>query len=468
MSEITTLDSALDSSGNVGKPIKTFVGYNTGFRTLTLNMSLYEVNEMTEVANEQSLNTIEVAQRKLDISHASSIAKYILKGLLAAISNSPRLNGSSSFARISKAMGEQPYIAIPPLVASLRNTGFGGSNLQVLPLKTIGSEEVACFKIFLSQSDTLWIVDGQHRRKAIELVSDFIRHVLTYHKYPARGPILLYDGGKEQIGGDELFVWQVCLEKMKECTVAIEVHLGLDVEKERQLFHDLNNLGKRVDRGMALQYDGSNPVNTYIKDHLFATIFPESGIQEITERQRKDGIESGFTHQEVVSINALLFLNKTSIQSATPSQVDAKIELANRFWKTVAEIPGISSVDARRDTVAAQPVVLKALAKLTYDFHSEKKRTWNIPEYQKQLWEAIASFDFSHENPAWRYYQLESDEIEEMGLTSLESYLPSIEDGNRDLGQFSNGMFHFGAKHNDIYPIIGDIVRWYAKLPSRK
>ena len=25
----------------------------------------------------------------------------------------------------------------------------------------------------------------------------------------------------------------------------------------------------------------------------------------------------------------------------------------------------------------------------------------------------------------------------------------------------------FGAKHNDIYPIIGDMIRWKLKLPNR-
>jgi hypothetical protein len=28
-------------------------------------------------------------------------------------------------------------------------------------------------------------------------------------------------------------------------------------------------------------------------------------------------------------------------------------------------------------------------------------------------------------------------------------------------------VFRFGAKHNDIYPILGDMIRWQLKLPSR-
>jgi hypothetical protein len=26
----------------------------------------------------------------------------------------------------------------------------------------------------------------------------------------------------------------------------------------------------------------------------------------------------------------------------------------------------------------------------------------------------------------------------------------------------------FGAKHNDIFPILGDMIRWSLKLPSRQ
>ena len=51
-------------------------------------------------------------------------------------------------------------------------------------------------------------------------------------------------------------------------TIQVECHLGLGVKEERQLFHDLNNLGKRVDASLALKFDSANPINVFIKEVL--------------------------------------------------------------------------------------------------------------------------------------------------------------------------------------------------------
>ena len=56
--------------------------YQSGSRTFTLLLSLFEVHEFTAVANDPGA---EVAQRRLDIPHATEIAKYILKALLTAV-----------------------------------------------------------------------------------------------------------------------------------------------------------------------------------------------------------------------------------------------------------------------------------------------------------------------------------------------------------------------------------------------
>jgi hypothetical protein len=66
----------------------------------------------------------------------------------------------------------------------------------------------------------------------------------------------------------------------------------------------------------------------------------------------------------------------------------------------------------------------------------------------------------------WRYYEMDDKERKRNKLTDLGDYLPTTT-GNRDIGQFQNGVMRFGAKHNDIFPIIGDMIRWTLKLPSR-
>ena len=36
-----------------------------------------------------------------------------------------------------------------------------------------------------------------------------------------------------------------------------------------------------------------------------------------------------------------------------------------------------------------------------------------------------------------------------------------------DIGKFQGGFMRFGAKHNDIYPILGDMLRWSLGLANR-
>lgn len=57
------------------------------------------------------------------------------------------------------------------------------------------------------------------------------------------------------------------------------------------------------------------------------------------------------------------------------------------------------------------------------------------------------------------------------GLSGPANYLPI--DGevyNSDMGGFdlATETCRFGAKHNDIVPLIADIIRWHCQLPGRQ
>jgi hypothetical protein len=468
---LVSLDVALTNQNSSGRPMKTFVGYNTGNRTFTILLSLWEVQELTEVANDPA-RTGDVAQRKLDIKHAGEIAKYILKGLISSVKRKKNKQGEQlthSFLEIEKNMGTQPYLSIPPLVASFRNCMPNGTNLSVKPIANYDGETIA-FKIFFNHGDIFWIVDGQHRRKAIQMVYEFLNYTTTHHKYPAKGSLYV-DKSKTDLSNEELQVWFDCLESSKECTVSVEVHLGLGIQEERQLFHDLNNLAKKVEKSLALQFDLSNLINQFIKEVLIDDLFEMEGFN-VSPKDKINWQEEGsaLTRKDLASINAILFLNKTNINGATPILVESKMELAKSFWTEILKIKNILDVDSKQKTVAAQPVVLKALAKLFYDFNFGKNKDWVNSENADKLLNGFTKIDFSHSNPMWRYYQLPVDERVTNGLDSLKEYLPSDDEGfNRDLGNFDEtfSVFRFGAKHNDIYPIIGDMIRWSLGLPKR-
>jgi hypothetical protein len=250
------------------------------------------------------------------------------------------------------------------------------------------------------------------------------------------------------------------------CTVQVELHLGLGVDEERQLFHDLNNLAKKVESSLALEFDSANPVNAFIKEHLIDRHLVEVVSVDVIDWSEDTG---ALSRKDIVAVNAHLLLNKSNINGAVPSQVLERIDVAKRFWEAVTQIPGFGEHAAKSKTVSAQPVVLKAIAKLTYDFAFGRPQN---AQHLDRLLDGMTDVDFSHSNPMWRWYEFTAEERAAHGLAGLESYLPSDADGNRDIGKFQSspdgGVMRFGAKHNDIFPIIGDMIRWTLQLPNRR
>jgi hypothetical protein len=119
--------------------------------------------------------------------------------------------------------------------------------------------------------------------------------------------------------------------------------------------------------------------------------------------------------------------------------------------------------------VLAQPVVVKAVAKLVYDLGFGRRRDATAGEDLERLLQGLSQVNFSHTNPVWRFYELTEQDRIKQKLNGLRDYLPDGGDTNRNIGTFDsqNKWMKFGTRHNDIYPIIGDMIRWMLKLPSR-
>lgn len=244
----------------------------------------------------------------------------------------------------------------------------------------------------------------------------------------------------------------------------VEVHLGLDVTQERQLFHDLNRLGKKVDPSLALQFDSSNPVTAFIKKRLSDEL-----TLHITERESKDWSEDngGLLLKDIVAINAIAFLNKGNVSGATPAVIEPREGAVLQLWERIIEIPHFGEHRAKEHTVAAQPVMLKALAKITYELNFSNRKPENAQELYEKFLEGIHTIDFSHSNPVWNYYGLTAENRKTDEFDKLDTFLPPEEGANRDVGSIQGGFMRFGAKHNDIFPLLADMIRWQLKLPSR-
>ncbi len=464
------LGDLLEAGTSSERPVMTQVAHNMGNRTFLFTLPMKEFYDQSIVANERGDNGEALAQRPLNVPHATKLAKYMLKGLIGAAKfrrSLKKMPESTALNELEALLGKQPYVSIQPIVCNLRDVDPSLSNLRGERIIAKENGETAGFKVWLSQSHLLYVVDGQHRRKAMQLLFDFLNTTITTQHLPAKGNLL--SPMKGDITAERINVFQEILETASAfATVQVECHLGLDVYQERQLFHDLNNLGKKVEASLALQFDNSNPVNVYIKEVLIDDdeIFDWDIIEkDVTDWQVDTG---AISRKDLVGVNARLFLNKTNISGATPSQVDPKTDKINMFWKRISEIPNIGKPGAKMKTTAAQPVVLKSLAKLAYDYGFGKnadESEWN------KLLDGISTIDFSHSHPMWRYYQLSETEREEAGLAGLADYLPTDDEGfNRDIGNYDSiaRTMRFGSKHNDIFPILGDMIRWRLNLPSRK
>lgn len=465
--ELDSLDGLVDSGDVNETPHNVFIGHNLGHRVFTMSVPFRKFKEISDVANDREAGP--VAQRPLDPNHAKKLGSYMLKGLVSAaklkrsIMNKPPLE---AFDNILRALGEQPYFSLQPLVCNIRNVppgGTGTGGIRGMRLETI-SGETAAFRIFLAERHTLWVIDGQHRRKGADLAMEFLEAVRSTGRYPAKSAVLHPAKGTE-ITEEDMVVWNEAYDAARSyATLTVEVHLGLDVAQERQLFHDLNRLGKKVDPSLAHQFDSSNPITAFIKNRLVADL----AIQ-ISEKEAKDWSEDtgGLMLKDVVAINAIAFLNKGNISGATPAIVEPREPAVLRLWERIIEIPHFGENRAKEHTVAAQPVVLKALAKITYDLNFSNRKPEKADELYEQFIDRLHAVDFSHRNPVWNYYGMSASARQGADLGGLAAYLPPDDGANRDVGSEQSGFMRFGAKHNDIYPLLADMIRWQTGLPSR-
>jgi hypothetical protein len=462
-----TLD-LLQPGDSTVRPYNVLVGRNLGNMTVTLALPMYQFYGMSAVSNEAGLaereveGSFEISQRKLDSNHAKKLALYLLRALVESTKRELERSRKSipqPLLDIQEQLGRQPYFATQPIVANLRNSLPGGAGL---PVEAISP---GFARIFLSDADVLWVIDGQHRRFAMDFLFEFLHSVITTHKYSKRNS-LYCPSTHSDATVEELVTWHEIYKTARQgCNVIVDVHLGLTAEQEKQVFHDLNNLSKPVATSLAYQFDNSNAVNLFIKEQLLdeSIISCKVSDRDVTNWHDDDG---GIAYKDLVAINARLFLNKTTIAGAAPRDVTTRQQVATRFWQAISKIPHWGDSGARLKTVAAQPVVLKALAKLSYDFAFG--RDANVSNLNRLL-DSIPDLNWTHENPCWRYYAVESGDREELA-PGLGSYLPPVGDGaNRDIGGWEpdDYLFRFGAKHNDILPIVGDMIRWMAELPNR-
>ncbi|SFO03829.1 DNA-sulfur modification-associated [Bradyrhizobium sp. Ghvi] len=445
-------------------------GVNLGRKTLTTRMSIKKFIDWSLVANKDIREHEDhgdefIAQRSLSAEHARGLAKYVLGGLVrSAILD---MNGKSvpeDVLRIKNDLAAGPYAALQPLVCNLRHVDEEDLHIDDKDLPP------DVLRLSLGSTQKLWVVDGQHRRDAFDRVIAYLDQILKNGKYP--GGKALYapasTGRDGRLTPDELEFWEAVRNvALNECSVSIEIHIGLNEPEEQQLFSDLNSRSKPLQSSLVQNYDQSDAIAAVSRDKEIIR------FHIADESDAKHWNSTGLPLKDIIMINRLLVHGSNAKEATPQSQVDAKLDFIKRFWEVVQRIEGFGDESQRTKTVAGQPVMLKALAKLAYD------HAYGVPKLVDEaglwkLYEAILSkkISFSHSEKLWRALFLNDEErAKEFGQNeqgiNINDYVHLT--AQTKPGEFDalNGWVRYSTAHNDIYPRLGDLIRWKLGLKNR-
>ena len=450
---------------------------NLSAQSWVATVPMEQFAQMADIANEARVGATggPISQRPLDASHSFRLAKYLMRAMVSAALHAAERDSSTepdvlaSLQLMHRTLGAQPVFALQPFVVSVRQQDRGELSTQ----RTENFEVLT-----IANKSKLWVIDGQHRVHAIRAFRDFLYEVHVRNHYPSikigdTDGFCLYSDSSTPRTEVEGQAWRRVEYQFNQCDVALNIFTDLDISQEKQLFHDLNNLGKPVDGGLAFEFDESNPVNLWIKRTLIPHIL--GGPQKVASRDQKnwDVDEGRYVRKDLAAVNAFLFLRKTSVKTAEPRHVTPEaVTVASDFWKAITSVKGMGGPGAKKAVVLAQPVVQKALARLVNEFGIHKSKRASAASNAarqatlKTVLAGIGSIDWHHTNPLWRAWLMDDPESKFRGLTP---YLPK--DRAKAKGEFAtidNNRVRFGVKHNEIASALENLIRYQLKLPPKR
>ena len=447
-------------------------GFNMGNRTLALSLTMEQFREHSDVANEARIletsgDRSDVAQRPLDEKHAKAIALYMLRGLLVSVRQQWEDDGRhvpDELDDLLSDLGEGPYQGLQPFTGNIRACAPGGADLDL--------EERPDGKlvIFLRQGQLIYVIDGQHRRHAYEIMVAWLKELMASGRYKRRGGVYVPDDREDLVlTQPELEVWAAVMELARShFTVDVTVHLGLKPQQEKQLFHDLNNLGKKPDAALAQAFDQANPVSVFVRkviegEGLLGSIsISDQGSKK--GRKKQDEETATIYRDDLVSCNALLFAGKTNQAGISASAVVPYYDYGREFWNAVAAQDHFGEDGWEGKTLLSEPVMIKALAQLVFTFHGSREENHALRD---KLIAALAAkeIDFSHQDPLWSIYFDNDTKREEMD-PKLNVYL-TPDAGRKGYAFWQGDRLSFAQNTRDISRYLGDLIRWKLNLPPR-
>lgn len=445
-----TLADVMDFSGsNRFIRVRVKRALNLGSNTMLTSLDIGTFLLQSMVGNDPLKGA--VTQRKLDMSHAQKMAVFIFKGLVNFAMEKRKQEGKvpEEIQKVATYLGTQPYYAWSPIVGSIRDS------ITEISVDVVAADEGELV-LKLRSNQLIWVVDGQHRRMAWKIVLDFLNQLVRDRKYVKAGGLVPTE--MKQVSDDSVSFWHEALMYYTDrFSVSIDLHFGLTIEQERQLFHDLNNLQKAVSTSQAQAFDQSNPINIFTHRLSESEMFSDAQI--IDDGRVEWDSEAWMKLDHLNAINARLFLNQTTISGARPADINPREDKAWSFWEAVTKIPNVFN---RKESVAAQAALLKGLARAYFDILWSRRPEGEL--VAEQFLEGLRIIDFSHDNPLWEIEYMKDDDV--ASYPRLLDYLPE-KWRQKQIGERVEGKIRFGSRHNESILVLPGIIRYLAKLPPR-
>ena len=440
------------------------------------SISISDFIRFTTLANETTLRAEErftgpeiISQREQRKSHAQELANYFLGAVATRIFKDEGFEqGVRAYANeVLKCIKRQDFYSMQPVTLNYDPKQVGTS-------KKAGNEDPT-FTLTFSTGYKFGLADGGHRKKAGEYLQEMIRQTLEKNELPKSGFLsptahrelnvkAPLDDHAKYTKIDALKFW----EKVGLIFPCIEVAAMIqpihgNIEFERQSFSDMTDPALKLAQGQTLLYDQSSPINRYLEQTGTAPIPPLSDKDIVNWT----GCGGKLARKHAVAISTYVIRGRGSQKGMTQSMFEPKMSMLEEFWTCASSLPGVGEDGGRNTSVAAQPVVLKAIARLTWEiaFGIEKKPELAVTKLNELHKLGKNDGFFGHDKEHWLPY-INEDQIKN---DKHIPFLPPSTGVNRNLGsKDSEGRVRYGAKHNDIVTILVDVLRCELGLDPKK
>jgi hypothetical protein len=311
-------------------------------------------------------------------------------------------------------------------------------------------------EIDLKTDTNIWVVDGQHRRYGFQLVSEWLKKIVEDRKFPRIKAA--FPTGLGRVPEESVAFWREVKKALwHEFTITVELHFGLTPKQERQLFYFLNDLPRAVPSSISHSFDSGNAINRFTASLLDGGLIPKVAIESANQVHWDDA--AWLRLDSLNSINARMFLNATSMDNANSTVVNPRIAQGAAFWEAVMKIPNVMD---RKKSVAAQPAMLKAMARAYYDILWGRGHGSLPADAADKFLKALPFVDFSHNNPLWRLDKtaIQNFKTGLVTMQTLEECMPSNWQ-TKSIGSADNqGCFRYDSRHNEILVLLAPILRY--------